>query len=96
MACRLKTQTVSKWYNLAYGALDGDCDNMVCVLKLVTHPVKAYKFGVKVKGLTEASREKLSNALACQPQRRTDVGEIASTTDGNTKSRQLSFAREQP
>ena len=37
--CRLETaneQVVSP----AYGALDGDCDYMVCVLKLITNLVK--------------------------------------------------------
>ena len=37
---------------------------MVCVLKLVTHLVNGNKFGVKAKGLTEGSREKLAEALA--------------------------------
>ena len=37
---------------------------MVCVLKLVTHLVKANKFVVKVKGFTEGSREKLAEAPA--------------------------------
>ena len=33
---------------LAFCALDGECDNMVCVLMLVTNQVKGNKFGVKV------------------------------------------------
>ena len=48
---------------LAHGALDGERDNMVCVLKLVTNLLKGNRFGVEVKGLTKG-REKLAEALA--------------------------------
>ena len=48
----------------AYSALNGEFDNMICVLKLVTNLEKGNTFEVKCKGLTEDSREKLAEALA--------------------------------
>ena len=43
---------------LAYSAPSGECDNMICVLKLVTNLVNGNELDVKAKGLTEDRREK--------------------------------------
>ena len=49
---------------LAYGAPDGERDNMISVLKLVTNLMKCNKLNVEVKGLTDTSKERLAEAMA--------------------------------
>ena len=56
--CRLERQPVTNLFSLLTGHL------VICVLKSVTHLVEGNKFGVKVKGLTESSREQLVEASA--------------------------------
>ena len=45
------------------GAPDGECDNMISALILVKNLMKCNKLGVVVKGLTEISKNRLTEAL---------------------------------
>ena len=42
------------------GAPDGECDNIIRALKLVTNLTKGKELGVEVKGFTDSSQERLA------------------------------------
>ena len=48
----------------AYGAPDGESDNTISALKLVTNLIKGSKLGVEAKGFNESSKNRLVEALA--------------------------------
>ena len=47
----------------AYGATDGECDHLICILMLVTNLMKGNKLGVVVKGSADRSENRLAEAL---------------------------------
>ena len=55
---------MTRWSSPADSAPGGECDNVIVVLKLITHLVEGNNFRVENNSLTESSKSRLAEALA--------------------------------